>query len=208
MNFWRVMVAILIVGNGLLLGLRALAPAPAPDEGRLPPPDPDIPTARLVREVNDLEAGHEACFTIGPLAGPVQQQSARERLEPFASAIRERRTGADRDQGWWVYLPTASRQAALELARELASAGVEDYYVVVDGEDEDAVSLGQFPDRETARRRREALRDIGYDARVGMRREGIPQYWVDYRIAPDQRSPWRSILRGAPGAVHRPVPCF
>lgn len=207
-RWWRLAAIGLVAVNGLLLGLRAMAPAPAPDEGRLPPPDPDIPRARLVHEVHAVSDGEQLCFTIGPLPGPVQQRRARERLEPFASAIRERRTGADRDRGWWVYLPTASRQAALELARELAAADMEDFYVVVDGDDENAVSLGLFRDRENARQRLARVRSMGYDAQLGVRREDIPQYWVDYRIAPDERSPWRFILRGAPGAVHRPVPCF
>lgn len=208
-RFWHIAALVLLAVNGLLMGLRALGPEPAPADRGLPPPDPGIPSARLVREAHSLETENgQVCYTIGPLPGPVQQQRARDRLAPFAGRLRSRQTRADRDRGWWVYLPTASRDAALELARELAGRGVEDYYVVVDGDDENAVSLGLFQDRGNARQRLARIRGLGYDAQMGVRREDIPQYWVDYRIDPEARSPWRFILRGAPGARHLPIPCF
>lgn len=211
MTFWRTLALGLLAINLILLAMRALAP-PAPDPGagiEMPPPDPSVPGIQLVGEipVNDRPADLQ-CFTIGPLATRVQQQYAVARLGPFASELRTRQTRADLDRGWWVFIGTASRDSATEVGRQLAANGVEDYYIVANRDLGDAVSLGLFESRDNARRRQARLKELGFDAQVTVRRDEVPQFWVDYRIAPDQRSPWRFILRASPGARHLEIPCF
>ncbi len=49
---------------------------------------------------------------------------------------------------------------------------------------------------------------MGFDAQLAVRREDTPQFWLDYRIDPGERSPWRFILRSSPGARHFAIPCF
>jgi hypothetical protein len=49
---------------------------------------------------------------------------------------------------------------------------------------------------------------MGFDAQLEVRRETVPQFWIDYRISPEERSPWRFIVRASPGAQHREIPCW
>ena len=207
MTYWRWIAVILIVLNGALFSLKAIEPAPpvvvtAPVES-------GQNSIQLVREI--WPGGSETatrCYSLGPLPTLVQQQRAEDRLRPFAGEIRIRRTEADRDRGWWVFLVASNRAAALELAQDLARRGIDDYFVVADENLPEAVSLGLFEDRGNARQRLAEIRAMGLDAQLSIRREDVPQFWIDYSIGPEQRSPWRFILRSTPGAKHFEIPCF
>lgn len=212
MMVWRGVAITLVALNLILLALRGLAPPVAVEQARdIPPLPEDVPGIDLVSELPAAvaPAGTDLCYTIGPLSSLLQQERAADRLRPFAKSVRVRRTEADRDRGWWVYLPPMTeRQDALDMARRLAEAGVEDYYVVTSGDMENTLSLGLYEHQENARRRQARIRSLGFDAQMSVRREEAPQFWVDYRIAPDERSPWRFILRASPGAQHFEIPCF
>lgn len=207
-GFWRIAVIVLVLANGAALVLRTLQPEsqPLPEA---PPPDPEVPEAELVADAyRRATASGPRCFTIGPLATLVQQSRAEDRLRPFANQLRLRTTQADRDRGWWVFVSAPNRPAAIALARRLAERDVEDYFVVADADLPDAVSLGLFEDLDNARRRLSSIRRLGFDAQLSIRREEIPQFWIDYQIDPGTRSPWRFILRASPGARNFEIPCF
>lgn len=207
-RIWRTAAIVLLMANCAALTLRMLQP-PAPPPAPAPPPVPEVPEVELVvDEVRRAAVTGPRCYTLGPLATLVQQKRAEDRLRPFVEQLRLRTTQADRDRGWWVFVPAPSRSAALELARELADRGVEDYFVVADANLPEAVSLGLFERLDNARRRLAEIRAMGFDARLLIRREEIPQFWIDYRIDSGQRSPWRFILRASPGAVNFEIPCF
>jgi len=53
-----------------------------------------------------------------------------------------------------------------------------------------------------------SIRRLGFDAQLSIRREEIPQFWIDYEMDPGTRSPWRFILRASPGARNFEIPCF
>ena len=207
-HFWRIAVIVLLLANTAILVLRLLQPEPEPLP-EAPPPDPEVPEAELVADAYRREmASGPRCFTLGPLATLVQQRRAEDRLRPFANQMRLRTTQADRDRGWWVFVTAPNRSGAIELARQLAERGVEDYFVVADDDVPDAVSLGLFEDLENARQRRANIQRLGFDAQLSVRREEIPQFWIDYQIDPGTRSPWRFILRASPGARNLRIPCF
>jgi hypothetical protein len=208
---WR-WIALGLLTLNLVLGLFWLSGETENEAERatIPPLDPALPRLQLVAELSDdrAEPTAERCFTIGPLPTLLSQQRAEDRLRPFASDQRSRQTTADSDRGWWVYLPATSRAEATSLSRELAQRGVEDYYVVTSGAMENSVSVGLYENVNNARARQARIRTLGFDAQMEVRRESIPQFWVDYRIAPDERSPWRFIVRASPGAQHREIPCW
>lgn len=208
MMYLRLAVVVLALANVGLLVLRQMEPPPV-QRVSLPPPDPEVPTIELIAiEYRENQGNAPRCFTIGPLATLVQQSRAEDRLRPFASTLQSRTTQADRDRGWWVFVTAGSRSEAIELSQELARKGVEDYFVVADENLPDAVSLGLFERLDNARARQSRIRSMGFDAQLAVRREDLPQFWVDYRIDPGQRSPWRFILRSSPGARHLEIPCW
>ncbi len=208
---WR-WLAVGLLAINLALGLLYLfAGAPVePSRHAIAPMDPALPQLEMVGELNHANQGQnaEVCFTIGPLSTLLTQQRALERLRPFAAATRTRETSADNDRGWWVYLPAGNRTAAITLSRDLAERGVEDFYVVTSGSLENTVSVGLYENVENARARQARLVALGYDAKIEVRRETVPQFWVDYRIGSEDRSPWRFIVRASPGSQHREIPCF
>ncbi len=210
---WRMLtLALLIVNVGLLFWF-VLWPRgePAATERELPPLDPGLPHLELVAEVTDAErslAGGEQCFSIGPLPSRDAQERAEERLRPFAITFRSRQTVADSELGWTVYLPAASRAEAVSLTRELVERGEEDFFVITTGPLENMVSVGLFESVTNARARQHRMEQLGFEARMEVRRESVPQFWIDYRIGSDDRSPWRFIVRASPGAQHREIPCW
>ncbi len=177
----------------------------------IPPLDASVNQPQLVNEVVTLatiEPTGPSCYTIGPLPTLLAQQRGEERLRPFVSELRRRQTSADHDRGWWVYLPASNRSDALQLTRQLAEADVEDYYVVAGGDMANSVSVGLYQSIDNARNRQARIRSLGFDAQMEVRREQIPQFWIDYRVEPGEDPPWRFILRASPGAQRMTIPCF
>jgi hypothetical protein len=206
---WRWIAVSLLAVNAVLFVLSRLGSAPEPTRpDELPPLDPNLPRAELVAApgLEDDTQG-PACYTIGPLPTLLAQQRASDRLGPFTSRLNVRQTEADRDRGWWVYLPAGNRNDALTLTRELAASGVEDYYVVAGGNLENAVSVGLYESIDNARERQRRIRALGFNAQLEVRRETVPQFWVDYRVEPGESPPWRFIVRASPGAQRVQVPC-
>jgi hypothetical protein len=209
-GLWRWLALGLIMANLALVFLYLFKPTAQAPAREIPPLDPDLPLLALVTELGGSATapGEELCYTIGPLLSIASQQRAEDRLRPFANAIRARETSADHDRGWWVYLPASSRAEAVGLSRELAERGVEDFYVVTSGPLENTVSVGLFENVDNARGRQARIRALGFDVQLEVRRETLAQFWVDYRIGPDERSPWRFIVRSSPGSQHREIPCW
>lgn len=209
---WRWIALILLalniaVGFGFLL---SEGPAET-DESSIPPLDPGISQPQLVSEVvpvTSVDSIEPSCYTIGPLPTLRAQQRAEDRLRAFVSALRLRQTSADHDRGWWVYLPASSRSEALQLTRALAEADIEDYYVVAGGEMENSVSVGLYENIDNARNRQARMRALGFDAQLEVRREIVPQFWIDYQMEAGEDPPWRFILRASPGAQRVSIPCF
>ncbi|TVR92922.1 MAG: hypothetical protein EA418_12705 [Wenzhouxiangellaceae bacterium] len=212
-GLWRVLVLGLLAANIGLLFWVVLWPRSSsePVERQVPALDPALPRLELVAEVSDRErerAGGDLCFTIGPLANTQALQRAEERLLPFADRMRHRQTEADSERGWWVFLPAGSRAEAVGLSRELAERDEGDFFIITSGPLENMVSVGLFESVDNARLRLAQMQRLGFDARLEVRRETLPQYWLDYRIGSEERSPWRFIVRSSPGAQHREIPCW
>ncbi|QOC22903.1 SPOR domain-containing protein [Wenzhouxiangella sp. AB-CW3] len=209
---WRWMaLGLLLLNIAAGFGFLLSDPVVETDAPDMPPLAADVNQPPLVSEVSQFEPDASqapACYSIGPLPTLLAQQRGEDRLRAFVSDLRLRQTTADHDRGWWVYLSTSSRSEALQLTRELAEADVEDYYVVAGGEMENAVSVGLFQSIENARRRQARMQELGFNAQMEVRRERIPQFWIDYRVTPGDEPPWRFILRASPGAQRMSIPCF
>ncbi len=208
-SVWRWLVAVLVVANMVLavVHLRTGERNAAAEE-EIPPPDPRVPRLVLLHERPPAEVETIECFTIGPLNSLLAQQRAQDRLRADAAQVRGRQTSLTRDLGWWVYLPVGSRSDALAATRELAEAGMEDFFVMTRGEMENLVSVGLYEDIDNARGRQRQMQARGFNAELETRRESVPQFWVDYRREGNGDSAWQFILEASPGAQHRPIPCW
>ena len=168
-------------------------------ESEAPPPvrDTDLGSA--------VAAGYSQCLSLGPFSTPADLRRAINLLTPRVGRIQYREVAATAMRGYRVYLPAAGTRAqALATARTLAAQGVNDYYVVTAGDQQDTISLGLFRDLANAQARRDAIVALGYQPTIDARTEQVPQWWVD--VAAPAEMHWQEVLSGE-GLQALPMPC-
>ena len=80
--------------------------------------------------------------------------------------------------------PAASREEAQATAKRIVEAGFSDYFIVSQGEEANAVALGQYRNREGAERRLATLTAAGFPAKLAASGTEIaPSWWVDAATA-------------------------
>ncbi len=126
-------------------------------------------------------AAPERCVSVGPYAARSDADAALSRVRGQASraSVRE-----DADAGistFRVMLPNVGdRATAQALVKRIAAAGIGDYYVIAQGED-NTVALGQYQSRERAERRQASLVSAGFPAQLVPSGSGQSRWWVDMR---------------------------
>lgn len=126
-------------------------------------------------------AAPERCASLGPYATRADADAALARLRGQATrtSVRE-----DKDAGvstFRVMLPNVGdRAAAQALVKRIAAAGMGDYYVIAQGED-NSIALGQYQSRERAERRQASLVGAGFPAQLLPSGTGQSRWWIDVR---------------------------
>lgn len=178
----------------------------SPIHARLPALDANVPPLVLLHEGPQAAAAEAAlpveaeelgeqpvCLSLGPLETPAELRRVMAALTPRVARIQFRETASTRLRGYRVFLPAAgSRAQALATARSLAARGINDYYVVTAGDQQDTVSLGIFRELANAEARQRQIGELGYQARIEARTEPAPQWWVD--LAAVSGFDWRNAL--------------
>ncbi|MEQ7992927.1 SPOR domain-containing protein [Xanthomonas hortorum] len=166
--------------------------APKPAEvavAAAPKTSPTVPTPAPVPE---------RCASLGPYPARADVDAALARIRGQAtrSSVRE-----DKDAGvstFRVMLPSVGdRAAAQALVKRIAAAGIGDYYVIAQGED-NSVALGQYQSRERAERRQASLVSAGFPAQLMPSGTGQSRWWIDVRSASAL-----TALQGAAGAMRQ-----
>lgn len=215
----RALVLLLVVMNlGALAwwGLHA-TPRPAP----LPATDAGTPSLVLLSESEMArrkgssdemaaapvpDSATPRCQTVGPFAAPADARRATDILAPLVGRIRSREATGTAATGYRVYVAAlASRDAALDAARQLAAKGINDYYVVTSGDQQNTISLGLFQDLTNATTRRDDVRKLGFDARLEPKVGPVQQYWLDITVAPD--FDWHAHLADFKDISAQDMPC-
>lgn len=138
--------------------------------------------ARVEPQVSPPEQNAaERCYTLGPFktkkaAGEVSQQMATVGIQA------KRRLSKDNSRkGFWVLIPPEkSREGAKEHIKELKQKGIKDYFLVVTGEQTNAVSLGVFIQSDSAQRRYQQMQDLGFDVKMEQVDLPLREYWLDW----------------------------
>ncbi|MEN9149912.1 SPOR domain-containing protein [Xanthomonas perforans] len=140
----------------------------------------------------------ERCASLGPFAARADADAALARVRGQASRANVRE---DKDAGistFRVMLPNVGdRAAAQALVKRIAAAGMGDYYVIAQGED-NTVALGQYQSRERAERRQASLVGAGFPAQLVPSGNGQSRWWIDVRT-----SAATNALQGAAGAARQ-----
>ena len=123
------------------------------------------------------EAG-SLCAVVGPWESRDAAHAGAVQLKAAGLPGRVRALTIQKDRLNWVYLPPyADRDRALRVLHELQDHGV-DSFVVKDGEDANAISLGYFSSAESAEGLRVKMRNAGYPAFVRETSRAVTEYWV------------------------------
>ena len=152
----RTLVVLLLLANLTLLGYTLLDRRTTGEGVRLTQQvRPDKIKLLSPREVAQLgpakvAALPDVCVEWGPLTDAERTRALAD-LEPLALGRLVTQRKVDSTTGYWVYLPPlANKPAAETRAAVLRAAGVKDLFVVDNGRDRFAISLGNFRTEEAA----------------------------------------------------------
>lgn len=157
--------------SGPVADAPVVAQRPAAETAATPAPEPAAPAA--------------ACFSLGPFNDEAQARGALETLGRELARSRLREAGTTPARSYRVLIPpAASREEAQATARRIGEAGFDDYFVMGQGEEANAVALGQYRSREGAERRQQELAAAGFPAQlVPSGGEGEVRWWLDAQAA-------------------------
>ena len=165
------------------------AVAPAVGRPTETPPAPAPPAPLQCISLGPFADRDTAMAAQGNAGTLLQRSRLREVAKPGASST------------YRVMLPAAaSREEAQATVKRIAAAGISDYYIMAQGEDTNAIALGQYRNREGAERRMAALAAAGFSARLVGGTAGTAQWWVDAALA-GQATP--SAARQRSGAAQQ-----
>ncbi|MFT4249634.1 MAG: hypothetical protein QM581_16630 [Pseudomonas sp.] len=173
----------------------ASAVAPATPE---PPTPTPVPAPAQPRPVE--ATAH--CLSLGPFAAQAEAQVALGRVGALLEkgAVREEHVGDA--ESYRVVMPSVGdRAAAQAITRRIVEAGLGDYYVLTQGED-NTIALGRYRNRGGAERRQAELKAKGFSAEL-LASGGQSRWWVDART----RAAAASLLARSGAARQRSLDC-
>lgn len=152
----------------------------------------DNDTLRLVLVKEFLADQHNAsanaatsgsCYTLGPFKAVDDANSVRDQLKAAGLTVKRRMTTDTAHKGFWVLLPPAASHAqARKTIEELKAKGIKDYFLVANGDQANAISLGVFSKSDTAQRRFEQILKLGF--KPLLQDVDLPrrEYWLDWPV--------------------------
>lgn len=166
------------------------APAPAPEKPETPP----------------VAAESPRCIALGPFADRAAASSAQGKAGNVISQVRLReQPAASGSARFRVMLPAAAnREEAQATVKRIVAAGLSDYYIISQGEDINAVALGQYRNREGAERRMAAVQAAGFQPRL-VASGDAGQWWLEGQLAAGTQSAQAQQRSGA--AQSRSLEC-
>ncbi len=151
-----------------------VAAAAKPVTPPAPAPAPEKPAA----------AEPARCIALGPFADRAAATSAQGKAGNVISQGRLReQPAASGSTRFRVMLPAApNREEAQATVKRIVAAGLSDYYIISQGEDINAVALGQYRNREGAERRMAAVQAAGFQPRL-VASGDAGQWWLEGQLA-------------------------
>jgi cell division protein FtsN len=168
-------------------------PVAAAPVAAVPAPPPATPVATTPAQ----------CLSLGPFAAQTEAQSALSKLGGVAERPRLREVPGKAASGYRVMIPAAAtRDEAQATVKRIVEAGFSDYFIIAQGEDANAVALGQYRNREGAERRQATLTAAGFPAKMVANGAETPaSWWIDTAVAADSSA---SVVAQRSGAAQQP----
>ena len=125
--------------------------------------------------------GARLCFSLGPFTKESHSNKAQKLFTEKGFETKRIDLRDTSQSGYWVTLPAnKSAQAAREQIEQLKKLKVEDYFLVATGSHANAVSLGVYSLKSSARRRIDEMTKLGFMPL--MESVALPQkvYWLNW----------------------------
>jgi cell division protein FtsN len=147
------------------------------------------------------------CVSLGPFTDRAAAQAAQAKAGALLRGARLREIADAGATRYRVLLPAAaSREEAQATVKRIVAAGVSDYYIIAQGEETNAIALGQYRNREGAERRMDALSAAGFNARlVASGGDGSAQWWLDATLA--EQADASAVRQRSGAAQQRSLDC-
>lgn len=122
------------------------------------------------------------CFSLGPFKSKEQSGLAAKiiRTETHYEPEQKMRKDAKRKAFWVILPPAESKELAKQNVSKLKKKNVSDYFLVVNGEQTNAVSLGVFAKFESAHRRIKQIQELGFTPRVEKVNLPKKEVWLEW----------------------------
>ena len=165
---------------------------------------PEPAAFELLTAVEPPSAGMPACLALGPFNILDEVKAVSARLDKLGLQPRQRIAEVREENGYWIYLPSMGRAAALEVARTLDETGDKEYFIGKDN----VISLGTFKGIERAEVRLQQVRKLGLDAILEARFRTRDSYWLEFHMTPSADSGLSAILGEKPQLQMHELACF
>ncbi|MBA0100731.1 SPOR domain-containing protein [Stenotrophomonas indicatrix] len=142
------------------------------------------PAPEPVAEKPAAPAVPPRCLALGPFADRAAASAAQSRAGNLLSQARLReQPAASGSARYRVLLPAAaSRDDAQATVKRIVAAGLSDYYIISQGDETNAIALGQYRNREGAERRMAAVQAAGFQPRL-VASGDAGQWWLEGQLA-------------------------
>ncbi len=177
---------------------RAVAPRPKAPSARPRPRPAKTPPGGLLTA--------SRCYTVGTLKNAAAAKVVRARFQAQGYRARIHAAGERQVRDYLVYLPARPKAEAKATIAQLVAKGIKDYYLRRNG----SISLGLYRREPMARRRRDQLAALGFEAQVRPRyRAGGYRVDVDFgRVRRLRGYEWDRLLSGYTPLQEMPTACW
>ncbi len=146
-------------------------------ENSLGAPDASIADNRLDK------AESVFCYTLGPFKDVSIMQQLRESIAEYVVEVSVRKRQESEKHRYWVYMPALpNRQEAKLMAKALRKKKIDDFYIVLNGNAKNSISLGHFREPKHANRRMKRVIGLGFKAEINVIYRNYDIYWLDYQV--------------------------
>ena len=128
-----------------------------------------------------------SCYTLGPFKDKEIMQQLKISLSEHVQNMSVRKLRESEKHRYWVYIPSlGSRKRARQMVERLRGSQIKDFYIILNGDARNGVSLGHFKEQRHANRRFKKVKDLGFNAEIKVIYRDFDVYWLDYQFAGDQ----------------------
>ncbi|SCZ68429.1 SPOR domain-containing protein [Thiohalomonas denitrificans] len=171
--------------------------------------DPAVAEAPEQAEALPSETEHESpvilppeCYRIAGFREATDADALTAAIQQNGARLSGRGASQMTRRNHWVLIPpVSSRTDARRVIRELQAFGMNDFYLVRNGEYANAISLGVFSTEAAALQRLKRIRALslsGPNPRLDRKEMTAKRYWVEVQWSGAEEPPWENLVSENP----------